>query len=130
MHMHDCVCLSEYKECFSLFDRDHDGFINREELEVILRSLGQNATYVEIDKMVSDIGMFDLYTDQSETKVLIISPILLWLLCLQVGYKMRSIKYLQQKKGECKKKTICSYTLFLYKNVYFRGCAWMFLILF
>ncbi|XP_031564634.1 calmodulin-A-like [Actinia tenebrosa] len=48
--------IDEFKECFSLNDQDSDGFIGREELETIMRSLGEPVTYIEINEMVKRFG--------------------------------------------------------------------------
>ena len=47
--------VQEYKDSFSLFDKDADGFINVEELGVVLRSLGQHPNQVELDDMIEEV---------------------------------------------------------------------------
>jgi len=43
-HIHYFLCFSEFKEAFSLADKDDDGTITTKELRVVMRSLGQNPT--------------------------------------------------------------------------------------
>ena len=44
-----------FKEAFNLFDKDGKGFINTYELASVLRSLGQNHTEAELQKIISEI---------------------------------------------------------------------------
>ncbi|WFD06363.1 hypothetical protein MVES1_001708 [Malassezia vespertilionis] len=45
----------EFKEAFSLFDKDGDGSITTKELGTVMRSLGQNPTEAELQDMVNEI---------------------------------------------------------------------------
>uniref|UniRef100_A0A673C2K9 Calmodulin 2 n=1 Tax=Sphaeramia orbicularis TaxID=375764 RepID=A0A673C2K9_9TELE len=47
------VCL-EFKEAFSLFDKDGDGTITTKELGTVMRSLGQNPTEAELQDMINE----------------------------------------------------------------------------
>lgn len=56
--------IAEFKEAFSLFDRDADGNITTKELGTVMRSLGQNPTEAELREMIREIdtdgnGMID-----------------------------------------------------------------------
>lgn len=48
--------IDEFKECFSLFDGDSDGMVTENELGLIMRSLGQNITHVEIAALMKKAG--------------------------------------------------------------------------
>ncbi|XP_032223351.2 calmodulin [Nematostella vectensis] len=48
--------IDEFKECFSLYDGDNDGFIGKDELELVMRSLGEPVTYLELEKIMKDSG--------------------------------------------------------------------------
>jgi calmodulin len=47
--------IAEFKEAFSLFDKDGDGTITTKELGVVMRSLGQNPTEAELVDMINEV---------------------------------------------------------------------------
>ncbi|KXN66162.1 calmodulin [Conidiobolus coronatus NRRL 28638] len=47
--------VTEFKEAFSLFDKDGDGMITAKELGTVMRSLGQNPTEAELHDMINDV---------------------------------------------------------------------------
>ncbi|XP_076817993.1 uncharacterized protein LOC143463413 [Clavelina lepadiformis] len=47
--------IAEFKEAFSLFDKDGDGTITTKELGTIMRSLGQNPTEAELQDMINEV---------------------------------------------------------------------------
>lgn len=47
--------IAEFKEAFSLFDKDGDGSITNKELGTVMRSLGQNPTEVELQDMINEV---------------------------------------------------------------------------
>ncbi|KAJ3889359.1 calmodulin-like protein [Lentinula edodes] len=49
--------ISEFKEAFSLFDKDGDGTITTKELGTVMRSLGQNPTEAELQEMVNEVDV-------------------------------------------------------------------------
>ncbi len=53
--------ITEFKEAFSLFDKDGDGSITTKELGVVMRSLGQNPTEAELQDMVRTVGYIFLF---------------------------------------------------------------------
>merc|ERR1719409_616249 len=46
--------IAEFKEAFSLFDKDGDGTITTKELGTVMRSLGQNPTEAELHDMINE----------------------------------------------------------------------------
>ena len=48
-------CCTEFKEAFSLFDKDGDGTITTKELGTVMRSLGQNPTEAELQDMINEV---------------------------------------------------------------------------
>ena len=53
--MFERTWLSEFKEAFSLFDKDGDGTITTKELGTVMRSLGQNPTEAELQDMINEV---------------------------------------------------------------------------
>ena len=47
--------IVEFKEAFSLFDKDRDGTITKKELGMVMRFLGQNPTEAELQDMVNKV---------------------------------------------------------------------------
>ncbi|RWR75122.1 calmodulin cam-206 [Cinnamomum micranthum f. kanehirae] len=54
--------ISEFKEAFSLFDKDGDGCITTKELGTVMRSLGQNPTEAELQDMINEFGLYDIHS--------------------------------------------------------------------
>uniref|UniRef100_A0A2K6L532 EF-hand calcium-binding domain-containing protein 11 n=3 Tax=Colobinae TaxID=9569 RepID=A0A2K6L532_RHIBE len=46
--------IAEFKEAFSLFDKDGDGTITTKELGAVMTSLGQNPTEAELQDMINE----------------------------------------------------------------------------
>ena len=61
-------CFTEFKEAFSLFDKDGDGRITATELGTVMKSLGQNPTEGQLRDMINEVD-----TDRETT------PYHLWL---------------------------------------------------
>ena len=55
------LCFVEFKEAFSLFDKDGDGTITTKELGTVMRSLGQNPTEAELQDMINEVDDDDQY---------------------------------------------------------------------
>ena len=51
----ELLFLTEFKEAFSLFDKDGDGTITTKELGTVMRSLGQNPTEAELQDMINEV---------------------------------------------------------------------------
>ena len=49
--------IAEFKEAFSLFDRDGDGSITSKELGTVMRSLGQNPSEAELQDMINEVDV-------------------------------------------------------------------------
>lgn len=49
--------IEDFKEAFSLLDKDGDGTINTKELGILMRSLGQNPTEQELEEIIREIDM-------------------------------------------------------------------------
>lgn len=49
--------VEEYREAFALFDKDGDGTITVNEIGIVLRSLGQNPTFAELEDMVREVDI-------------------------------------------------------------------------
>ncbi|KAL0233448.1 hypothetical protein PCE1_001963 [Barthelona sp. PCE] len=47
--------IAEFKEAFSLFDKNNDGSISISELSVVMRALGQNPSNAELRDMINEI---------------------------------------------------------------------------
>ena len=53
--------VAEFKEAFSLFDKDGDGTITTKELGTVMRSLGQNPTEAELQDMINEVDADGLW---------------------------------------------------------------------
>ena len=47
--------IEEFKDAFSLFDRDGDGTITTSELGTVMRSLGQTVTDADLREMINEV---------------------------------------------------------------------------
>lgn len=63
--------IAEFKEAFSLFDKDGDGTITTKELGTVMRSLGQNPTEAELQDMINEVDADgEFRTVETVTKIL------------------------------------------------------------
>jgi len=49
--------VSEFREAFTLFDKNADGTISSHELGIVMRSLGQNPTEAELQDMINEVDV-------------------------------------------------------------------------
>ena len=49
--------FKEFREAFSLFDKDGDETITTKELGTVMRSLGQNPTESELQEMIQEVDV-------------------------------------------------------------------------
>lgn len=61
--------MTEFKEAFSLFDKDGDGTITTKELGTVMRSLGQNPTEAELQDMINEVDADGEEEKQSTRKL-------------------------------------------------------------
>ena len=54
--------VAEFKEAFSLFDKNGDGSISSKELGIVMRSLGQNPTDAELHDMINEVDVDGIFT--------------------------------------------------------------------
>ena len=47
--------LTEFKDAFSLFDKDGNGTISKDELGMVMKSIGRNPTEQELQDMINDV---------------------------------------------------------------------------
>ena len=47
--------IDEFKDGFSLFDKDNDGSITAKELGMVMRSVGENPTDEELQEMINEV---------------------------------------------------------------------------
>nr|6K67_B Chain B, Engineered calmodulin [Homo sapiens]6K67_D Chain D, Engineered calmodulin [Homo sapiens] len=55
MKAFESLQIFQFKEAFSLFDKDGDGTITTKELGTVMRSLGQNPTEAELQDMINEV---------------------------------------------------------------------------
>ena len=48
---------AEFKEAFTLFDKDGNGTISTKELETVMTSLGQKPTLAELEMMIKEVDV-------------------------------------------------------------------------
>jgi calmodulin len=47
--------IGEFREAFSLFDKDGDGTITTKDLSTVMRSFGQNPSEAELQDMIGEV---------------------------------------------------------------------------
>lgn len=47
--------IAEFREAFGLFDKDGDGHVTKEELKVVMESLGQKPSDEDLVQMISEV---------------------------------------------------------------------------
>ena len=56
---------TEYRQAFAVFDKDGDGTISTEELDVVMRSLGENPSEEELEDLIQEIDVDGKWWDLS-----------------------------------------------------------------
>ncbi|CDY57146.1 BnaC04g53520D [Brassica napus] len=64
--------ISEFKEAFSLFDKDGDSCITTKELGTVMRSLGHNPTEAELQDMINEVDADGLLSGWDAAAVVVI----------------------------------------------------------
>lgn len=72
--------IAEFKEAFSLFDKDGDGTITTKELGTVMRSLGQNPTEAELQDMINEVDA------DGNNKILVIERFKLFILLIYFNF--------------------------------------------
>ena len=47
--------ISEFKAMFEMYDKDSKGYIDKRDLGALMRSLGQNPSFQEINQMIEEV---------------------------------------------------------------------------
>lgn len=59
--MYEFSLIIDYREAFRIFDKDGDGSITTQELDNVMRSLGQHAMADELRQMLAEIDSDGMY---------------------------------------------------------------------
>lgn len=59
-----CEC-AEYREAFSMYDKNGDGVISAKELGEVMRALGENPTETEIVRIINEVDIDGQSVSQS-----------------------------------------------------------------
>ena len=51
------ITIAEFKDAFSLFDKDGNGTISKDELGMVMRSIGRNPTEQELLDMINEVDV-------------------------------------------------------------------------
>ena len=60
--------IEQFKEAFSLFDKNGDGSVSTAELGTIMRSLGQNPTEAELRDIIANVDKNGKNSNNSDFK--------------------------------------------------------------
>ena len=52
--MHSLDIEEERREAFRIFDKDGNGYISRQELQIVMGNLGEHLTDEEVDEMIKE----------------------------------------------------------------------------
>ncbi|CAD5325543.1 unnamed protein product [Arabidopsis thaliana] len=56
--------IQEFYEAFCLIDKDSDGFITKEKLTKVMKSMGKNPKAEQLQQMMSDVDIFGNASDE------------------------------------------------------------------
>ena len=56
------IIVPEFREAFSIFDKDGDGTISTKELGIVMRSLGETKSDEQLEQMIAEVDVDGSYT--------------------------------------------------------------------
>jgi Ca2+-binding EF-hand superfamily protein len=66
------VGISEFKQAFTLFDKDNDGHIMTNELGTVMRAIGQNPTEAQLRTIINQVDDDGMCSATYRTAIVIV----------------------------------------------------------